>query len=487
MQSWGNGRFSSVSCSIAIGIIAFSASAFAQRGAVKEVPKVGHPAPAHENLGCFPSNDDCATPTVVGLGTTAFTNVCATSQGTDPICANNFPASSVWFAFTAASSTAHSVDTCGSFFDSILGVFTAPTSCGPYVELACNDDRSGLCSPQSQVTFCAQSGTTYYIYVDGFQGDQNTGMLTITDLGTACSNPANDECSSATVLTGPFPATGSESTAFATNSGDPLSNCGFANSHSVWFSVTPAGNGQATFETCGSDYDTVVGVFTGTCGSLSEIACNDDAAVSCASGSLQSRVTWPVTGGTTYSILVMAYGPNGIGGNLSYSLDVVPEEILCRAGNINGGVLPVTDTLKVNGSAGSNPDRIVMVTPTTPFNLHIDATPAGGMRYAMYVWGGAPTAATIRTLPMGVGRICRVTPINGGAGQPARIANNTGRPQAGTENWPGPQTLPAPYTLLNLPGGLGRSGTFFFQGIQFDAGSPSGLAGVTNGILVVSM
>src|SRR5262249_15948388 len=99
---------------------------------------------------------------------------------------------------------------------------------------------------------------------------------------------------------------------------------------------------------------------------------------------------------------------------LLYVGSVTPDpEVACRAGNINTGVGPQTDTLFLNNSAGSIPERIVNVTPTTPFNLHVAATPSNGRKYAMYVWVNAPTASTIRTLPMGVGTICRVTPLNG--------------------------------------------------------------------------
>jgi len=77
--------------------------------------------------------------------------------------------------------------------------------------------------------------------------------------------------------------------------------------------------------------------------------------------------------------------------------------------------------------------------------------------------------------------------MNPGGTQPRRRANNLGYPAIlGTELWPGPPTQMAPYTLLNLPGGVGKTGTFFFQGVMRDSNAPNGQAGVTNGIVVVS-
>ncbi len=174
---------------------------------------------------------------------------------------------------------------------------------------------------------------------------------------------------------------------------------------------------------------------------------------------------------------------------LLYVGSLTPDpEVACRAGNINTGVGPQTDTLFLNGQVGSIPDRVVNVTPTTSFNLSINQTPASGHRYAMYVWVGGPTSSTVNTLPQGVGMICRRTPLTGGSGQPVRLTNNTGRAIVGTTNWPGGTKPPANPTtvLLNVPTGLHRSGTFFFQGIELDPGSPNGQAGVTNGIVVVS-
>ncbi|HVO23134.1 MAG TPA: hypothetical protein VMW56_05845, partial [Candidatus Margulisiibacteriota bacterium] len=59
--------------------------------------------------------------------------------------------------------------------------------------------------------------------------------------------------------------------------------------------------------TFGSNYDTILAAFTGTCGALAPLpgACNDDAS------GLQSQISVAVTAGTTYFFLVTAYGPSG--------------------------------------------------------------------------------------------------------------------------------------------------------------------------------
>jgi hypothetical protein len=82
----------------------------------------------------------------------------------------------------------------------------------------------------------------------------------------------------------------------------------------VWFSFTPAVSDAYRIDTLGSspaDYDTILGVYTGVCGSLSSVSgvCGksgfnpDDAP-----GSLQSSVTLNLEAGTTYTIAAGAIG-----------------------------------------------------------------------------------------------------------------------------------------------------------------------------------
>jgi hypothetical protein len=90
----------------------------------------------------------------------------------------------------------------------------------------------------------------------------------------------------------------------------------------AWFSFTPTASGTYSIDTNGTspatDYDTIIGLYTGSCGSLSPVSgiCRqngfypDDAP-----GSLQSSVKLLLSAGTTYTIAVGAIGqPNGFSG-----------------------------------------------------------------------------------------------------------------------------------------------------------------------------
>jgi hypothetical protein len=103
-----------------------------------------------------------------------------------------------------------------------------------------------------------------------------------------------------------------------TDATDPTPSCGnHSRAKSVWYRFTAPSNGTVTVSTIGSNYDTILSVYTGACGTLSDTACNDDAPMTS-----QSQITFAVTGGTTYSFLVTAYTGNG--GSLVFSLTFAP-------------------------------------------------------------------------------------------------------------------------------------------------------------------
>lgn len=120
--------------------------------------------------------------------------------------------------------------------------------------------------------------------------------------------PPNDQCTGAITLTNGVPYR--MSTIDATATGDPVPSCQLLFGAGVWFKFTPPQAGQVTVSLCGSSFDTVLAVYTGTCGGLTEIACNDDLGPSCPLA-LQSSVQFTGTAGTTYYVLGGGYGGSG--------------------------------------------------------------------------------------------------------------------------------------------------------------------------------
>src|SRR5262249_51209174 len=107
----------------------------------------------------------------------------------------------------------------------------------------------------------------------------------------------------------------------------------------VWFTYTPGVGGVVTIDTCGSDYDTVVQAYTGTCGALVPVGgggCNDDSLGACPANSHASYVDFPATAGTTYHIL--AGGFNAQAGILHIVANVAAAETLTVNSSPNSGV-----------------------------------------------------------------------------------------------------------------------------------------------------
>ena len=74
-----------------------------------------------------------------------------------------------------------------------------------------------------------------------------------------------------------------------------------------------------TIDTAGSNFDTLLSVYTGSSVSaLTSVASNDD---DWAAGLTTSKVTFAVTAGTVYQIAVDGYG--GASGNISLHINLI--------------------------------------------------------------------------------------------------------------------------------------------------------------------
>jgi len=159
----------------------------------------------------------------------------------------------------------------------------------------------------------------------GTAGPDNTfgyGRLDVLRAYNAMPASGNfDDCSAAKVVAS-LPYSVTVSTATATKDiADPAA-CALAG-YTVWYTYTPVSSCQVSVDTAGSDYDTVLAVYSGTCGSFTLIACNNDVS----SGTQQSRVLANLTGGTTYYVMVGAYDTKG-GGVLRLKIsEVIPLSV----------------------------------------------------------------------------------------------------------------------------------------------------------------
>ena len=147
-------------------------------------------------------------------------------------------------------------------------------------------------------------------------------LFALLNVPAALAQPANDDFDTPTVISA-LPFTDSISTVDATTAGDdPFCN---SSEHTVWYSFTPTQDMQIRADTFGSDYDTNLGVFTGSRGNLSQVAC----------AFFPPQVTFTAAADTTYFFMVgSTFGVPG--GNLVFNLTGPP------ANDELGGATPLT-------------------------------------------------------------------------------------------------------------------------------------------------
>lgn len=230
-------------------------------------------------------------------------------------------ANSVWYKWTATSNDPLTIDTEGSSFDTILGVWTGTWGTLDLVQI--NDNISAVPpNLQSRITFTPVAGTTYSFCVAG------NGSAAIQS-GSIRLNwgdnppPANDNFVDAQTLSGVSGSVHSNTFFASIEPNDPASVDGAAINNSVWYRWTAPWNGTVQLSTLNSPIDTVLGVYTGTPGALTTVAENDDSGASS-----HSEVAFLCEGGTTYYILVA--GANSGKGPvlLTWSATVAVEPVL---------------------------------------------------------------------------------------------------------------------------------------------------------------
>ena len=236
------------------------------------------------------------------VGTVGGTTVAATKEAGEPNHAGNAGGRSVWFRWAAPGTGTFVFHTFGSALDTLLAVYTG-ASVNALTLIGSNDDAGS--GGTSRVNFSAVAGTEYRIAVDGFSGAAGNFSLGWV------RGPANDHFADALLLAGNF-GTATANNIFATKESGEPNHAGDEGGSSLWFRwVAPAG-GSLVFDTQGSDFDTLLGVYSGaSVNALTTLAANDDGGPGFGT---TSALTNQVVEGATYSIAVDGY--NGAGGTV---------------------------------------------------------------------------------------------------------------------------------------------------------------------------
>lgn len=272
-----------------------------------------NPSLGAQNLVERPTNDAFANAVVITTlpFSADLSTVNATNQTGEPMPSCS-PAigQTVWYRFTPTADMLYEFSAVGSNFDTAMAIYTG--SFGSLSQVACNDDIILGQNPQSRIRMNLVPGTTYHIQVGGYNGESGNLHFTASENITS----GNDEINNAIPM-GTLPFIYEQNTADATSDpGDPAPSCNAEAEQSVWFYLNPATSETLRFETAGSDFDTVLTIFTGTPGNLQEVACHDDLSLLF---NLTSRIDIYVGSGTPLYVMVSG-GFLGTSGNLKLTV-----------------------------------------------------------------------------------------------------------------------------------------------------------------------
>lgn len=141
-----------------------------------------------------------------------------------------------------------------------------------------------------------------------------------------------ETCATAPNITS-FPFTNTSFNGGYSDSGDLEPTCGGTNDgKGAWYRFTAPNAGQYMFATAGSDHDTVIALYTGSCGFLTEVGCDDDSGESNTSMEILN-----MNGGESVYLLLTAFG-SGSGGTLVTTIDHPHESVLMPRGNLTATI-----------------------------------------------------------------------------------------------------------------------------------------------------
>lgn len=143
---------------------------------------IGWPVGAPPPPPPTPGNDNFANAQTISgcTGSVNGTNFGATRESGEPSHAPDDPSSgspnnTVWYRWQAPASTSVTIDTVGNTnFDTIVAVYTSFSAAG---RVTFNDDIDPGIIRTSRLTFNAVAGTTYWIVVDGWGGENGDFQL----------------------------------------------------------------------------------------------------------------------------------------------------------------------------------------------------------------------------------------------------------------------------------------------------------------------
>jgi len=264
-----------------------------------------------------PANDNCSgalpltvNPNYLCGSVTAGTVLGATASTQDATACGGTEDDDVWFSFVATS-TSHRIsilNAAGSTTDMYHSLWTG-ADCNSLTLVAGSCSDADVSNPTGLLI-----GQTYYVRVYTWTATTGQNSTFNVCIGTTPPPPSNDNFATPIAISCGNTYTGDTSLPVTLDEDSAPDGFGAdLDAPNLWYSFTGSGSAQTvTVNLCGSAYDTSVLVYTGTSGSLTLVAANDDDA-SCVSNGLNSKVSFASDGTTTYYITVEGYNVGSVG------------------------------------------------------------------------------------------------------------------------------------------------------------------------------
>ncbi len=239
-----------------------------------------------------PTNDNCSNATLLNVNSScvsvAGTTVSASSSQIG--CAGTAD-DDVWYKFVATNAVQTITVVPSGTMDPVVELFSG--TCAALTSITCLD--SGFWSDTETISAVGLiPGTTYYIRVYDYYSSNGGGDFNICVTGTPTATPTNDEPCNAIALppvtsacdylsfttTGATTTTTAPTPASCAGGSSPMQG-GFNNTpqpKDVWFSITVPSSGMISIMARpGYGFsDAVMALYSGSCSSLTQIACSDD-------------------------------------------------------------------------------------------------------------------------------------------------------------------------------------------------------------------
>lgn len=316
---------------------------------------------------CQSQGTTCATATGLTINGTCWSgNITDATQDTPNIsgCSAGTFRREGWFTFTVTGGplnlniTGVSTNTNRNLF---LQLFSSSSACSGLTQISCANNVNNNSAQTETITTNLSNGI-YYLKV--YQAGSNNGDINLSSL---CINiiPLNNECATATSLTVNPTSSCLVSTSGTTiGATQSIAGCTGTADDDVWYSFTATATMHIVTVTPNTLNDAVLQVYSGSCGSLTSLACIDATLGS----AIETTTLTSLTIGTTYFVRVYSFGSSIANrGTFSICISTPPPCVapLTQANNLVFGSITST-SIPATFSGSADGYLVIRSTSATP-------------------------------------------------------------------------------------------------------------------------